>query len=442
MDPHRRFLDPRLAGNPTIGTALWLIQLRWVAVVGQWLAVGITHWGLGIHLPLKPLIALITITAASNAIYRWVVLRRTRSSSTQPHDTFPVSSAWLGSILILDVLILTGLLYFTGGIANPFSSFYLANIIVGGLILSAWWTWTLTGLTILCAAYLLGYAPPLVRIGIDFDPQLAFFSVPKQGALIALTTCSTVVAYFMNVLVGELRRSESRLAESEQQRAAAQRLEALATLAAGAGHELASPLSTIAVVAKELSRKIEKTDAMTSIRRDVDLIRSELDRCRDVLKRMQSGAGEAAAERMHQVTVIQLVEMILGPLRQPERVEVVIEPALKQENHSAATSSRHASTAEPRAKCARCLGTHGESRDALRKAESRMVDYHYRSWTWNERRCPTSHWSTLFHHQRSWTRNGVGGLLDPKRFGWLGWDARLRKPTGPRNSCRVQLPRT
>ena len=341
MEQQRRLTDPRLSGHPTVETAVWLIQLRWVAVVGQWLAIGITHWGFGITLPFAPLVGLIAVTAVSNLVCMYFVSRARRkyfdgcmnasSNAATPHSV-TVNSGWLGSLLILDILILTGLLYYTGGATNPFSCFYLANIVVGGLLLSPPWTWSLAVLTVSCTTFLLFYAPPLVRLGIHFEPALAFFSVPKQGLLIAIATCSTVVAYFMTFLVRELRRSESRLAEAEEQREAAQRLESLATLAAGAGHELASPLSTIAVVAKELSRKLEKSDATSSIRRDVELIRSELDRCREVLQRMKSGAGEAAAEKMYLVSVTQLVEMTLTPMRQPERVEVVVEPALRQES--------------------------------------------------------------------------------------------------------------
>ncbi len=340
MDLQRRQSHTRLSVHPTVETAVWLIQLRWVAVIGQWLAIGITHWILRINLPIAQLVGLIAITAFSNLAYMYFVSRarrkhlETAARTSNGHATannLTIHGGWLGALLILDILILTGLLYYTGGATNPFSCFYLANIIVGGLLLSPPWTWSLAVLTVLCTTFLLFYAPSLVRLGINFESDVAFFSVPKQGLLIAITTCSTVVAYFMTFLVRELRRSESRLAEAEEQRAAAQRLESLATLAAGAGHELASPLSTIAVVAKELSRKLEKTDATSSVRRDVELIRSELDRCREVLQRMKSGAGEAAAERMHLVAVTQLVDMILNPMRQPERVEVVIEPALRQE---------------------------------------------------------------------------------------------------------------
>ncbi len=110
--------------------------------------------------------------------------------------------------------------------------------------------------------------------------------------------------------MSELHRREQRLADSEQQRARGQRLEAMATLAAGAGHELASPLSTIAVVSKELSRNLDKIEAPASVKNDVELIRSELDRCREILARMKSSAGEAAAEQLDPVSIASLIEAI------------------------------------------------------------------------------------------------------------------------------------
>jgi two-component system sensor histidine kinase RegB len=327
------------ASQPTSFTAAWLVQLRWVAVVGQCLAVGITHWGLGIRLPLVQVSLLISVTIVSNVLCVFLLARTKPSAasakpreSAEPIPPSAIGVHWQGLLILLDILTLAGLLYYTGGIANPFSCFFLANIVVGGLILSPGWTWLLAAVTIVCTTLLLMFAPALPRLGLDFEPGLAFLSVPKQGLLIAIGTCCGVIAYFITVLVRELRQSQSRLLEAEQQRERAQRLESLATLAAGAGHELASPLSTIAVVAKEMARKLERTDESPWIGRDVELIRSELDRCREILQRMKSGAGEAAAEKMHQVSVTELIEVILTPLRQPERVEVVLEPAIKRES--------------------------------------------------------------------------------------------------------------
>jgi len=348
-------VDSRLRSEPTLKTVIWLLKLRWVAVVGQLLAIGIAYVPLGIPIAIIPLVSLVTFTGCTNLLI-YLALSRYRKNTVNGSngdcqrnvaesennlgiwnqsitwDAIHIRSHWIALLLLIDVMTLTGLLYYSGGAANPFACFYLANIVVGGLVLPAAWTWTLAIASVMGTTFLLAFAARIPEIGIGFVDGAGLFSVPKQGALIALTTCCGVVTYFMTVLVQELRRRENRLAEAEAQAERAQRIEALATLAAGAGHELASPLSTIAVVAKELSRKLERIEIDPNVRRDVELIRSELDRCREVLQRMKSGAGEAAAEVMNQVGVEELVETILQPLRQPDRVEVVIEPTLRSQS--------------------------------------------------------------------------------------------------------------
>jgi two-component system sensor histidine kinase RegB len=132
------------------------------------------------------------------------------------------------------------------------------------------------------------------------------------------------------MLAGELRERESQLAIAEKERERARRLEAMATLAAGAGHELASPLSTIAVVAKELSRSLDKYDVSSSVRKDVELIREELNRCREILHRMKSGAGEAAAENLNSVSLQEIVQTTIEPMREPHRVIVEMPPSLSK----------------------------------------------------------------------------------------------------------------
>ena len=340
----------RHRSEPTLKTVVWLLQLRWVAVVGQLLAIGISYALLHIPLPLTPLLSLVAFTTLTNLLIHFA-LRRYRSHpritsdegsedsslipsvtlKTSTWDSIHIRSYWLGMLLLVDVMTLTGLLYYSGGAVNPFACFYLANIVVGGLVLPAAWTWMLAVASVLGTTLLLAFARPLPEMGIAFAEGAGLFSIPKQGALIALTACCGVVTYFMTILVKELRSRENRLAEAEAQAERAQRVEALATLAAGAGHELASPLSTIAVVTKELARKLDRIQIDPNIRRDVDLIRSELDRCREVLQRMKSGAGEAAAEVMNQVCVEELVKTILEPIRTPERVVVVIDPTIRSQ---------------------------------------------------------------------------------------------------------------
>jgi two-component system sensor histidine kinase RegB len=217
---------------------------------------------------------------------------------------------------------LSFLLHWSGGATNPFLFFYFANLAVSGLMLTVEWAWILSFVSMVGVVVLLFVSKPLDQLErVGLDAQL-FSDVKKQGLWVAFATCCIVVTYFVTELARELHLRELQLKDAEEQRARSRRLEALATLAAGAGHELASPLSTIAVISKELSRRLEKTEGMDAIRKDVDLIRSELDHCREILDRMKSGAGEAAAEELDPITVRRLIDEILIGLRDTSRVKV------------------------------------------------------------------------------------------------------------------------
>ncbi len=109
----------------------------------------------------------------------------------------------------------------------------------------------------------------------------------------------------------------------------ARQLEGLATLAAGAGHELATPLSTIAVVVKELGRTVEKHSLPPSVGKDIALIRSELDHCRQILDRLASAAGDAAGERLKEASVEEFFHEVILGVREPGRVRVQVADAAK-----------------------------------------------------------------------------------------------------------------
>ncbi|XZE44601.1 ATP-binding protein [Pirellulaceae bacterium SH467] len=323
--------------EPHISTAIWLTQLRWVAVAGQLLVIGSVVLLVLIPLPLLPLLALVAWTAATN-IGLWVWARRLRSSSAltlskagyEPRASLVADSASddtignrvLTAILCMDVVTLTGLLYFTGGGSNPFLIFYFANIAIAGMILPRQLAWLVAFLSVGGVSWLLNEARSIdVIANSPLDPN-APWGVSKFAFLVAFATSSCVITFFVTMLAGQLREREKQLAIAEQEKERSRRLEAMATLAAGAGHELASPLSTIAVVSKELSRNLEKYEVSSGIRRDVDLIREELNRCRDILHRMKSGAGEAAAEHLHPISLAELVEETIQAMREPHRVVV------------------------------------------------------------------------------------------------------------------------
>jgi len=313
--------DPGVADT---STALWLAQLRWVAIVGQLIVISFVRLFLDIPLAWPQLLTLVFMTILSN-LGLWFIAKRSSGQSRLSHL---LQDRILGGVLLFDVAILTGLLYFSGGAANPFILFYVANIAVAGVVLSRFWAVIISAASVLGCFLLLQTATRVsVFEGSPYEHSAAW-GVAKWAFWISFATCSSVLTYFVSQLALEVRLRDRRLAIAEKEKERAQRLEALATLAAGAGHELASPLSTIAVIAGELSRTLDKPEVPERIKRDFGLIREELSRCRDILHRMKSGAGEAAAERLHPVALGEILQETIDGMREPHRVSIQMEKAV------------------------------------------------------------------------------------------------------------------
>jgi two-component system, sensor histidine kinase RegB len=147
-------------------------------------------------------------------------------------------------------------------------------------------------------------------------------SLHLRGMWVAFFIAATVIAYFVTRVTRDLslQRAEATLARTRALRS--ERLAALATLAAGAAHELATPLGTIAVVAKELERELTDQDGA----RDARLIREEVERCKHILAQMASDAGESAGEAFIKTDAGTLLELALAEVSERERVLVSIQP--------------------------------------------------------------------------------------------------------------------
>lgn len=325
--PRPTLMRPQVYSHPTLDTAIWFLHLRWVAVAGQLLTMAVVNWGMKIDLPVIKLLGLVSITAITNAGYAYW-LSRLQKAGLQRSDRLPTAQV-VSALMLVDILDLTGMLFLSAGMANPFALFYFVNIAVAGAIITPAWAWGIWSVTVAGVALLLVRSMPIFELNSASQLGAAtagspVWTIPKLGFIVSFTTCSGVITYFITVLTGELRQREQALNEAEEARLRNRQLEALATLAAGAGHELASPLSTIAVVAKELSRSLEKQGAPANLTNDVALIRSELDRCRQILDRMTSAAGEAAGERLRLISIGDFIAEAMLGLREPHRIQLQI----------------------------------------------------------------------------------------------------------------------
>lgn len=275
-------------------TLPWLIRLRWLFAVGQLVVLPLARSAFGLQLTWWLFALVLAISAVSN-----VVLTRVAASARWSPGRV------MGWVLIGDTALLTIQLGALGGASNPFTVFYLVYITLSAVVLSARWT------TAIAACAIAGFAvlfivpaethlhhtgPPL------FNPHL-------QGMWTALVLAAGATAYFIRRITQAIAFQRDQIGTLRETAARNARLASLATLAAGAAHELNSPLSTIAVAAHE-ARLQARDDA--PIASDLALILSEVDRCQAILHRLAARA--TAAERVEPLSPKDLVARIQAQL--------------------------------------------------------------------------------------------------------------------------------
>ena len=246
-----------------------LVTVRWGAVVGQTLALLIVSQILGFDYPLIACGLVILASAAVNVAVTlaWPLDRR-------------VSNFEAYMQLGFDLWQLAGLLWLTGGINNPFAILFLAPVVTAAITLSRWVVWALGAMAFGLSLALVFFHQPL-----PWSPP-GSFDLPatyKLGIWTAIVVGSTFTTFYAWRTTKESRKMSVALATTEAMLAGEQKLSALGGLAAAAAHELGTPLATIQVVAKEMSREL---DPKTPLGEDAALVLSQAQRCRDILEQL------------------------------------------------------------------------------------------------------------------------------------------------------------
>jgi two-component system sensor histidine kinase RegB len=298
-------------------TVPWLVRLRWAAVLAQVVGVAVAVWALGLSLPVVPIALLITLLAASNfSLGRWISAGR------------PAQPRVLGVVLAADVTLLTVLLALTGGASNPFTVVYIVYIALAAVTLGSQWTWTIAALSVIGYAVLFALAPPA-------DPHQAHrppndLSGHLVGMWVAFLSAALLIGFFVTRVREALDQREQALAEARRMAAARERLASLTTLAAGAAHELATPLATIAVASQELLRTAEAAAASNAaLLEDARLIRAQVERCRQILDHMSGRADASTIDPPALIDPAAVVNEAIAslPTGAASRVRVLVEGA-------------------------------------------------------------------------------------------------------------------
>ena len=274
-----------------------LIRLRWLAIVGQSVTVIAVAYGFNFPLPVGLCFALIACSAWMNLFLAF------RFPAAHRLDAMPAMG-----ILIFDSFQLAGLLYITGGLTNPFSLLMTVPVVISATSLPLKLTAVLGALVTAAATLLVFFHLPLPWYR---GAPLAMPFIYVAGMWMAVVSSIAFTAIYAFRVAEEARLLANALAATELVLQREQHLSALDGLAAAAAHELGTPLATITLVAKEMDKALGNDP---KYRDDVTLLRSQSERCREILKRLTSLSSESE-EHLARLPLTSLVEEVIAPHR-------------------------------------------------------------------------------------------------------------------------------
>ncbi len=301
-----------------------MVRIRWFAIIGQLLAVGLIGFVYDFPVPTGPCLLLIAISAWLNVYLRVRFDARHRLSNRL-------------TVLLLgyDLLQLAALLFMTGGIENPFAMLMVAPVTVSASCLPGRYTMLLGTVAVGVAIILTFWYWPLPWLG---EPQPYFPDMYRYGVMVAIVSCTIFLSIYAWRLSHEARQMSGALTATELVLAHEQRLHALDGLAAAAAHELGTPLGTIALVSKELMNEVPHDSAL---RDDLELLRSQALRCREILQKLtQQPTGR---DPMHATMLLrQILEEAAEPHRATnKKIQITCAPSDGQENIAQPQVERH-----------------------------------------------------------------------------------------------------
>ncbi|MES2033443.1 MAG: ActS/PrrB/RegB family redox-sensitive histidine kinase [Pseudomonadota bacterium] len=284
-----------------------LTTLRWLAVAGQTITVCVVGFVLDMPMPFAACFALIALSA-------WLNVLVGLATSGQRLATDNEGAAHIA----FDVLQLTGMLYLTGGILNPFSLLLIGPAVLAASTLPLRHTIGLCLLAIVANIALSIGAMPLPA------PQAAVFDPPllnRVGGVVARVLGIVFTAAYAWQAAQEAAKMELALDTAHTVLAREQRLSALGGLAAAAAHELGTPLATMTIVAKEMARSAPPGP----LREDAELLMAQAARCRDILRQLTRTPDTIDAVH-EQMSLLQMVQEAIEPYanRADIRVEAVV----------------------------------------------------------------------------------------------------------------------
>ncbi len=289
-----------------------LIQLRWIAVIGQIATIAVVQYVFGIDLPLAPMLVVIgALVALNGASLLWL------------RQHAEVSSRGLLLALMLDVTALTVQLYLSGGATNPFTFLYLLQITISAVLLDAWSVWAVVALAFAGFGSLVVLYRPLA-----LPHHLAgkLFPLHIAGMLVCFVLDAALLVVFVILIMQNLRRRDARLAALRQHAIEEDHIVRMGLLASGAAHELGTPLALLSVVLGDW-RRMRSLAGSPETLQEIDEMQAAVQRCKSIVSGILNSSGEARGDAPVVTTVNSFLDALVAEWRMSRS-----QPALAYQN--------------------------------------------------------------------------------------------------------------
>jgi two-component system sensor histidine kinase RegB len=276
-----------------------LIQLRWIAVMGQTLTILFAHRAIGVTLPLTAMLGVAAFLAVANLLATMALARRR------------VHNGEVMLALLVDMAALTVQLYFSGGATNPFISLYLLQVVLGAILLPPALASLLAAAASFCYALLsVRYRPLELPRGLLGDSADVF----AIGYGIAFVMVACLLVFFITRISRNLRARDTYLADMQRQAAEEEGIVRMGLFASGAAHELGTPLGTLAVILADW-RRMPGVVQNPELLAEVVEMQTELERCKGIVSDILHSAGQPRGDAMESAAVEPFLDVVVDSWR-------------------------------------------------------------------------------------------------------------------------------
>ena len=283
-----------------------LIKIRWIAIIGQLIAIFFVKFVIKIEIPFYESLAIILLSVIIN-FYSFIEERKNKSITNIKAFLF----------LLFDTLQLGVLLFLTGGIINPFSILILAPVITSASYLPALLTVILSFISIIIIILLNFYFIPL-NLGNTFN----FPEIYNFGLVISLIITVIFIAIYAYIFASSSRKISNALSVSKMQILNQKKITEVGSLSAATAHELGTPLNTIFLIINDLLRD-SKIKEDQNIIKDIYLLKSQAERCKEILQKLSKNPLKLKDKFLERVKISDLIKINFDKFNKNKKLEIL-----------------------------------------------------------------------------------------------------------------------